>query len=418
MENQAVAVANQTLITFGILLTTGAVAAKIADYLKLPDIVMYLLAGIVIGPPMLGWINVPPGEALNQLVLTLGASLLLFHGGIGVSWGILRQVWVTLLLASTVSVGVMICVVGWAAHYFLGIDWMYAFLLAAVLAPTDPAALVPLFLSVKIRERLAQTVLSESAFNDATAAMAAFTILGGIVSSQMSFGASLGKFMIMAGGGMVTGLVYGGIVGFLLSDKARDIFSEYAQVLMLPVVIASYMTAEHFGASGFMAVFVAGLVIGNLDELGWTLRESSHDEVHSFIHIASLLLRILIFILLGSHVNFENVMQYLLPGLAVVAVFMLVARPLAVLCATLPDRQARWEKKEIIFMFWTRETGVIPAALVGMLNGSGIAHTEVVAAVVFIGILVTIGVQATTTKWLAQRLGLLAEEETTDEIYY
>ena len=85
---------------------------------------------------------------------------------------------------------------------------------------------------------------------------------------------------------------------------------------------------------------------------------------------------------------------------------MLVARPIAVLACTLPDRRARWEKNEILFMFWTRETGVIPAALSGMLIGMNVPYANVIAAVTFMAILATLVIQASTTKWLAAKLGL------------
>ncbi|MCE5285588.1 MAG: sodium:proton antiporter [Pelosinus sp.] len=411
MENHAVVVANQVLIIFAMIFIIGAVFGKLAGYIKVPDIVLYVAAGVLLGPSGLNLIAIAIDSPVNQLVLTLGASILLFHGGLGVSFSVLKNVWLTLLLAATLSVLIMVAIVGFTVHMVLGIGLMYAFLLAAIIAPTDPATLVPIFLSVKIKERLAQTVLSESAFNDATGAITTFTILGVIATGELSIAGSLIKFLIMAGGGILVGLFYGLAAGFLVTDKSTDIFSEYAQVIMLPVIIASYMTAEHFGASGFMAVFIAGLVFGNLDEFGWTMREESHDGIHSFIHIASLLLRIAIFMLLGSHVDFALLLEYLLPGLAVVAVFMFIARPIAVLCCTLPDRKAKWERNEILFMFWTRETGVIPAALVGMLSGSGIENIEVISSVVFLAILATITIQATTTKWLAKRLNLLVVED-------
>ncbi len=415
MESAAINASNLILINFAIIFVVGAVFAKLAGYLKVPDVVMYLLAGILIGPPGLNLISIDVNSLINQLVLILGACILLFHGGIGVSFSILREVWITLALLATLAVFIMVGIVGYTAHIVLGIGLGYAFLLAAILAPTDPAALVPIFLSVKIRERLAQTVLSESAFNDATAAIVTFAVFGIITTGEVSVAGSIIKFLVMACGGILVGVIYGLAAGYLISDKGKNIFSEYAQVIMLPLIIASYMTAEHFGASGFMAVFIAGLIFGNLDELGWTMRENHHDEVHSFIHIASLLLRIAIFMLLGSHVKFSVLSQYLLPGLSIVAVFMFIARPVAVLFCTLPDRKTKWEKNEIIFMFWTRETGVIPAALTGMLTTARIENAEVISAIVFLAILATLTIQAATSKWLATHLNLMIEDNKLDE---
>jgi cell volume regulation protein A len=106
-------------------------------------------------------------------------------------------------------------------------------------------------------------------------------------------------------------------------------------------------------------------------------------------------------------VDFGLMNRYLLGGAAVVAVFMLVARPITVFACALPDRRARWTFKEMLFMCWTRETGVIPAALAGLLVGMKAPGADVIAAVTFIAVLMTILIQATTTRWLAGRLGLL-----------
>lgn len=407
MGNEIIHISEGLLITFAIILMAGALAGKIADKLKIPDVVLYLVMGIIIGPPGLNVIDVPASSVLNQVMLIIGASFLLFHGGTDVSFSVLKSVWFTLLLLATVAVVVMVVIVGYTAHVVLGISLLSALLLAAVLAPTDPATLVPIFLSVRIKPRLAQTVLSESAFNDATGAIVAFTILGILTTGEVSIAGSLSKFFVMAGGGILIGGFYGLLTGFLISDKSKDIFAEYAQVITLPVIICSYMTAEHFGASGFMAVFIAGLIYGNLDELGWTMQDNHQDEMRGFIHIGSLLLRIVIFVLLGTHVNFSVVQQYLVPGIIIVSVFMFIARPLAVLLCTLPDRKAKWTKNEILFMFWTRETGVIPAALSGMLIGMGIEHADVIASITFMAILATLVIQASSTKWLAAKLEVL-----------
>jgi cell volume regulation protein A len=86
---------------------------------------------------------------------------------------------------------------------------------------------------------------------------------------------------------------------------------------------------------------------------------------------------------------------------------MFVARPVTVFLCTLPDRRARWSLNEMLFMCWTRETGVIPAALAGILLGVKAPGAQMIASVTFIAILMTILIQAPTTRWLGGRLGLL-----------
>jgi cell volume regulation protein A len=86
---------------------------------------------------------------------------------------------------------------------------------------------------------------------------------------------------------------------------------------------------------------------------------------------------------------------------------MLVARPITVFVCALPDRRARWRLGELLFMCWTRETGVIPAALAGLLLGSQAPGANIIASVTFVAILMTILIQAPTTEWLGRKLGLL-----------
>jgi cell volume regulation protein A len=114
-----------------------------------------------------------------------------------------------------------------------------------------------------------------------------------------------------------------------------------------------------------------------------------------------------IFILLGTQVDFALMNQYLVAGVIVVLLFMFVARPLSVFACAPLDKRAKWTKNEMLFMCWTRETGVIPGALAGMLVGMKVPGADVVASITFIAILMTILIQATTTKWLARKLGLL-----------
>jgi cell volume regulation protein A len=162
-------------------------------------------------------------------------------------------------------------------------------------------------------------------------------------------------------------------------------------------------------ASGFMAVFVFGIMMGNQESLGFKLTQHEDNLLEDYVMTTAFIMRMFIFILLGTQVDFGLINQYLFSGVAVVVVFMLVARPITVFLCALPDRRAKWSFKEMLFMCWTRETGVIPGALAGMLVGMKAPGAQIIASVTFVAILMTILIQATTTKWLAKKLGLLVE---------
>jgi cell volume regulation protein A len=148
-------------------------------------------------------------------------------------------------------------------------------------------------------------------------------------------------------------------------------------------------------------------VLGNKDAFGFTMSESEAQRLDQFVATTAFIMRLFIFLLLGSQVDFGLMNQYLAGGVAVVVIFMLVARPIAVFFCALPDRRARWTLNELLFTCWTRETGVIPAALAGLLLGMNAPGARVIASVTFIAVLMTILIQAPTTKWLGSRLGLL-----------
>jgi cell volume regulation protein A len=283
-----------------------------------------------------------------------------------------------------------------------------ALLLGATLAPTDPATLVPIFQQVNIRDRVAQTVVSESAFNDATGAIAAFGVLvivmgSGDFSLTSSF-LDLSKQLTI---GTVAGVVFGYLAALLIAHERWAFLAEYAPVVTLAAVIGAYFAADDLQASGFTAVFVFGIVLGNRDSFGLKMQVGEAQKLAEFVTTTAFIMRLFIFILLGAQLDFRLMGQSFLGGIFVVAILIFVARPISVFLCALPDRRARWTLDELVFMCWTRETGVIPAAMAGLLLGVKAPGAHMIASVTFIAVLMTILLQAPTTKWLAGRLNLL-----------
>jgi potassium/hydrogen antiporter len=315
-----------------------------------------------------------------------------------------------LVALATVGVLITAAITALAAHYFLKLPMIPALLLGAVIASTDPATLVPVFKQVRVRERLAQLVTSESAFNDAMGAILTFTVLGmALGTREFSLLSSMQSLLLQVGIGIGAGVVLGYLAAFLTGHHRYGFFREDAPLVTLMAVAGAYLGADDMHASGFMAVFVAGILMGNRELFGFKLEPNEHRRIIEYVDITSLVMRVFIFVLLGAQVNFSLIGAHLWASLAVVVIFMLVARPITVLLCAAPDRRARWSWRELLFMCWTRETGVIPGALAGLLIGSGAPSADIIATVTFVAILVTILVQATTTRWLATRLSLMQE---------
>ena len=394
----------------GFILAVGTATGLLAQRLKIPDVALLLLVGILIGPEVLGLIDIKADSALYQILLLFGASYILFDGGASLRFGVIKQVWITIVIIATVGVLITAAVTTLAAHFVLDAPWMIAALLGATLASTDPATLVPIFRQVRIRDRVAQMVVSESAFNDATGAIVTFGILAAATGTgDFSLTSSVLHLLTEAAVGIAAGAMLGYLAALLIAHERWAFLMEYAPVVTVMAVIGAYFAADGLRASGFMAVFVFGIMLGNRGSLGFKVAASETRNLDQFVETTAFIMRLFIFILLGGQVDFGLMNQYLWPGIIVVAILMFVARPLTVFLCALPDRRARWSFSEMLFMCWTRETGVIPAALAGILLGVKAPGARMIASVTFIAVFMTILIQAPTTRWLGARLGLLEE---------
>jgi cell volume regulation protein A len=406
----SVEIAKHALLSCGLILAIGTIAALIAQKIRIPDVAVFLVVGIAIGPQALGLVDIKADSALNQIILLFGASYILFDGGASLRLTVLKQVWITIVVIATAGVIVTAVITGAAAHYILGVPPVVALLLGATLSSTDPATLVPIFRQLPIRDRVAQTVMSESAFNDAMGAIVTFTVLGmAIGTGEFSLASSVFGLLKQSVIGIAAGVALGYLAALLIAHEKWAFLAEYAPVVTLVAVIGAYFAADGLQASGFLAVFVFGIVLGNKETFGFQMEAGEAQKLDEFILTTAFIMRLFIFILLGAQVDFTLMGKYWLGGVAVVTVLMLVARPVTVFLCALPDRRARWSFAEMLFMCWTRETGVIPAALAGLLLGMKAPGAQMIASVTFIAILMTILIQAPTTEWLGRRLGLLEE---------
>ena len=412
MEATAVEIAKHALLACGLILAVGTITGLLAQKLGIPDVAVFLIAGMLVGPEMLGLIDIQANSPLNQFILLFGASYILFDGGASLRLDVLKRVWITILIISTAGVIITAAITGIAAYYILGAPLIVALLLGATLASTDPATLVPIFRQVRIRARVAQMVMSESAFNDAMGAIVTFGILA-IAMEKGSFSliSSLLDLLKQSILGIAAGAALGYLAALLIAHERWAFLAEYAPVVTLMAVIGAYLAADDLQASGFMAVFVFGIVLGNKDALGFKMEPGESQRLDEYVMTTAFIMRLFIFILLGAQVDFNLINQYWVGGTIVATILMLVARPVTVFLCALPDRRAQWSFNEILFMCWTRETGVIPAALAGVLLGMNAPGAQMIASVTFIAILMTILIQAPTTKWLGRRLGLLEENQ-------
>jgi cell volume regulation protein A len=400
-------VTRDVILTVGLLLAAGLAARVLAEALRVPEIVMLIAMGALLGPSALDVLDVPLDSLGAQLLFTFGVSSILFYGGLNLSLTVLRGVSMSLAMLAIPGVVLTALLTGAVAALAFGLPFEEGLLIGAVLSPTDPAILIPLFVASRLRLRVAQTVIAESAFNDPTGAVLALAVAGALLSGDGGVGGPASEFLAELAISSVVGVLAGVLLSATISSRRTGILRDSAPIAVLAVVAVSYVSLDFAGGSGYLGAFLAGLIVGNMEMLGLVMHSHHEDELRISSRTLAEVVTIFVFLVVGAALPFETLADHWAPSLAVVAVLLLVARPVAVLACTLPDRRARWTGRELAFLCWTRETGVVPAALVGVLAGLGVPNVDVLAGVVALTIVATLLLQATPAPWLAQRLGLL-----------
>ncbi|MDU7905273.1 MAG: cation:proton antiporter, partial [Peptostreptococcaceae bacterium] len=214
MENTVEAIAtNNLLIIFSAIVVIGVILGKLSEKLKLPDVILYLIAGIIIGPAVLNLISVDSFPIENNLILTFGSAFILYEGGREVNLKVLNKVKVSVGLLATLGVVISTLVVGFATNKIFGLPIMTSLLVGGIIASTDPAALIPVFKQVTIKDKIKQTVVSESAFNDEVGAIIVSTLLTIVTSGSFSAGESAKELLVA----VVVGVIVGIIIGYIFS---------------------------------------------------------------------------------------------------------------------------------------------------------------------------------------------------------
>jgi len=394
-------------LTLALMLGAGLVSQLVADYLRAPRMLVLLGAGALLGSSVSDAIEVPLDSTGAQLLLTLGVSFILFHGGLQLSTRVLRSVAGGLTLLVLPGVVVTALITGLVASAVFGVPLSTGLLIGAALAPTDPAILIPLFERIRLRPKVSQTIIAESALNDPTGAVLALAVAGVVVSGSASLTAPLRRFIVDLSISTALGVVFGIVLCAAVSSRRAGIWRESAAIAVMAVISAGYFSIDSAGGSGYLGAFIAGLIVGNMGELGLAMHTEHERDMRVLVSTVADVIVIFVFIVLGANLPWHDLADQLGQALAVVAALVFVARPVAVLGSLLPDRRGAWTRQEMLFLAWTRETGVVPAALAGIVVGLHVPHAELVVTTVAFAIVFTLLFQATTKRWLAARLGLL-----------
>ena len=408
----------QTLLVFfevAVILVFGFLAYECAKPTVIPSFVLAIFIGMLQRPSLAPLVEDP---AILTVLTTTGAAFILFGGGLDTPFGRFRKIIGPIL--SIAFLGTIVTAFLLSASFQRVAGWNgYAVsvgaivLLGAALASTDPAAIIPSFKSLVFpKPRVKDIAISESAINDVVGTVLTLTFLSVLAGagSPSSIADVYGHLLTPEIGfevlwEVLIGCAVGGLGFAVLHAWSRwkaalGEGGEADAALFMAVPLLTYLVATLFHGSGFLAVFVAGLLFQLEDHV-------SHVE-HFFVHTIEGLMKPLIFMLLGATVDVSQLLSVAPLGISMGLLFMFVIRPLAVFATLAPFMSGKHKLsvRELLFLSFVRETGVIPAVLLMGLSASGVPGTETVVLVGLWIILLTLIVQPPLTPLVAKALGV------------
>lgn len=388
------------ILVTGILLLLGIVSSKLSTRMGMPVLVLFLLVGMLAGSEGIGRIDFEDYR-LAHAIGTIALAIILFDGGLGTSLAAIRIAWKPSILLATVGVAVTAGITGIAASYILGISLLEGLLLGSIVGSTDAAAVFSVLRSggVGLPKKIASVLEVESASNDP---MAIFLTIGCIelLLGNVVFGP---KLISLFASQMVVGAVIGLLGGYAATWVVNRI--ELGAAGMYPVLasafcLLTYGLAVQLNGSGFLAVYLAGVVIGNKQLMFQQGIRRFHDAI-------AWLAQIIMFVTLGLLCFPSRLLEVSGKAIIISLVLMVVARPAAVLVSALPFR---FNLRELTFMSWVGLKGAVPITLATFPLMFATPEKPLQAAlifdVVFFTVVVSAIIQGTSLTPAARWLGL------------
>jgi len=389
---------DQMLIVTATLLVVGVLASKISNRLGVPALLLFLLIGMLAGSEGIG--GIPFEDArLTQMLGIIALSFILFSGGLETRWGEVSGVLWRGLSLSTIGVVVTAIVAGGAATLLLNFSWREGLLLGAIMSSTDAAAVFAVLRSrgVSLKGTTKPLLELESGSNDP---MAVFLTMAMIRLVNRPDGPVLDlaiMFVVQVIGGAATGYVLGKASVIVINRLKLEAEGLYP-VLTLSVVLLAYGLASLFKGNGFLAVYLAGIMMGNSDFIHKRSLLRFHDGL-------AWLMQITMFVTLGLLAYPSRLIPVAGSGFLIVGVLMFVARPAGVFLSL---ALAKMGLRHKLLVSWVGLRGAVPIVLATFPLIAGVPNPELYFNVVFFVVLTSVLLQGTTITLVAGWLRLRA----------
>lgn len=385
---------NTLLLLSGALLFLGVLASTLSARLGLPFLLIFLVVGMLAGEDGPGGIRFDDFGS-SFFVGNLALAIILLDGGLRTRIATFRvALWPAAALATWGVIGTA-ALLGAFCTWLLGVDWRYGLLMGSIVGSTDAAAVFNLLRhgGVKLNERVGATLEIESGANDPMAILLVTVLVGILAGTGAATPAGiLGQLLMQFGIGTALGLGAGWLLAELLR-RVRLAEGLYA-LLIASGGLALFAATNQLGGSGFLAIYLAGVIVGNR-----RTRATSH--VLRVMDGMAWLAQAGMFLLLGLLVTPSHLVEHFWEALAVALFLTFIARPLVVAITLKP---MRFPNSEIAYISWVGLRGAVPVVLAVFPVMAGIPGSRLLFDVTFAVVLFSLLVQGATVPWAARRL--------------
>jgi len=386
------------------IIVLGLFGQLLANRLRIPSVVFYLIIGVVLGPELLGIVTLETfGEGLETIV-GLSVAIIVFDGAFALKASRVREASRTSLRLVTIGAVVMFVGTATAIKFLEGTEWEIALLAGALLVATGPTVITPILEVVRVREHVAATLETEGIVNDVTAAIGAVVIFETLLLDDLGVSATVFEFLKRFGVGVGAGLLATVVIYLLLEyDITPDAEVRAAQFLALAGAIGSFGLAEVVAAeAGIAAAATSGIALGNLE------LEHEH-EIEEFARNTTLIVIAFVFVSLAALIDIGAIRDLGVGAILLVAVVMLVLRPLVAVISTVGvDRFTRPER---LFIAAMGPRGIIPASVATLFAielelAGNIEAGQLLVGTVFTVIFATVAIEGGFARQIGQFLGV------------
>ena len=386
------------ILIAGLLLAVGLIAAKAADRVRVPGLLLFLGLGMLIGSEGPGGVEFTNAE-LTRTLGTIGLVLILFEGGLTAGWGEIRPVLGTAVSLATIGTVVTAVVTGLVAVWLFDLSTLEGLLVGSAVAATDSAAIFAVLRGSHLRKRLARALEGESGMNDPVALLLVTGFIDWIELSDYGVLDMAGSLVLKLGLGLGFGLAIG--FGARWCFRNLDLPNPgLYPVASIATAALAYGVPELVHGSGFLSVYIAALILG-------TGPVPARQTTIAFHQGLSWVAQISLFALLGLLVFPSGLGEVAGEGLLLSAALIFVARPLAAFVAS---ALAPFDNRERLMLGWAGLRGAIPIWLATFPVVAGVGDSELIFNTIFFVVVTSTLIQGTTFEPLAQRLGVVSDE--------